>query len=152
MKWFLTICLCGWWLSLLARTYEEGAVAAVLMGEARSDGVPGMTAVGEVIHQRTMEKGQTPLQIVAACRGHVHSFSCLNGTTLDRLIQKYRRQPSFQQALQISRAVCEAPHRLPGLAKGATHFTRASKSPFWANGEQPVATIGRHAFYRLKHY
>jgi len=41
---------------------------------------------------------------------------------------------------------------LPGLAKSATHFTRATKFPYRAKGERAVAVIGRHAVYRLKHY
>jgi hypothetical protein len=56
MKWFLIFCF-----GVLAgissgQTYEEQAVAAILMGEAWSEGEPGMTAVAEVIHQRPKKK------------------------------------------------------------------------------------------------
>jgi spore germination cell wall hydrolase CwlJ-like protein len=152
MKWFLTFCLCGLPLAAAGRTYQEKAVAAVLMGEAWSEGMPGMTAVAEVIHQRAMEKDWTPLRVAAARRGRVHAFSCLNGTTLNRLIQKFRREPDFQRALRLAETVCQTPDRLPGLAMSANHYTRATEHPVWAKGKQPVAIIGRHAFYRLKHY
>src|SRR5579864_1398902 len=99
MKRPLIICLCALHLTAPGATYEERAVAAVLMGEAWSDGVPGMTAVAEVVHQRAVEKGRSPLQIVSAHRGRVHAFSCLNRTTLDRLIAKFSPEPDYQKAL-----------------------------------------------------
>lgn len=151
-KWFLTFCLCGLPLAALPQTYQEKAIAAVLMGEAWSEGAKGMAAVAEVIHQRAMEKGRTPLQIVAAHRGRIHAFSCVNGTSLDRLIRKFSREPDFQEALQLAETVCQFPDRLPGVAMSANHYTRATERPVWAKGKQPVAVIGRHAFYRLKHY
>lgn len=122
------------------------------MGEARSDGPLGMTAVAEVIHQRALEKGRTPLQIISAGRGSVHAFSCLNGTTLDRLIWKFTGQPGYDQAIELAEAVCQNPSSLPGLAKSANHFTCATEHPYWAKGRRPVAIIGRHAFYRLDRY
>jgi spore germination cell wall hydrolase CwlJ-like protein len=152
MKWLLTCCLCGLRLTVPGQTHEAQAVAVVLMGEARSEGARGMTAVAEVIHQRAMEKGQTPLQVVTARRGRVHAFSCLNGTTLDRLIRRFSPNPDYPQALQLAQAVCQTPDRLPGLARGANHFTRATERPYWAKGKRPVAVIGRHAFYRLQPY
>ena len=41
MKWLLTFCLCGVVFRALGQTYQEHAVAAVLMGEAWSEGVRG---------------------------------------------------------------------------------------------------------------
>lgn len=152
MKWFFSIYLCGLQLAALGQPYQEKAVAAVLMGEAWSEGAPGMTAVAEVVHQRAVEKGRTPLQIVSAHCGRFHSFSCLNGTTLNRLIRKFGREPDYQQALQLAQTACQTPSRLPGLARSANHFTRATEHPYWAKGIQPVAIIGHHAFYRLERY
>jgi len=152
MKWLLLFCL--WVLQLTAHgaTYEERGVAAVLMGEAWSEGVTGMTAVAEVIHQRSVDKGKTPLQIISVCRSQIHAFSCLNGTTLDRLIQKFSPKPDYQQALQLAQTACETPARLPGITKSANHFTRATERPYWAKGQRPVVVIGLHAFYKLERY
>jgi spore germination cell wall hydrolase CwlJ-like protein len=122
------------------------------MGEAWSEGAQGMTAVAEVIHQRAVDKGRTPLETILSHRGPYHAFSSLNGTTLDGLILKFSPQPDFQKALQIAQTACEAPARLPGLAKFANHFTRATERPYWAKGYRPVAIIGQHAFYRLARY
>jgi len=139
-------------LAVLGQTYQEKAVSAVLMGEAWSEGVRGMTAVAEVIHQRAAEKGWTPLRVVAAHRGRIHAFSCVNGTSLDRLIRKFSREPDFKEALQIAQMVCQAPDRLPDLVGSANHYTRTTERPYWAKGKRPVAVIGQQAFYRLKNY
>jgi spore germination cell wall hydrolase CwlJ-like protein len=152
MKEFLAVCLCGMPLASLGQTHEELAVASVLMGEAWSEGERGMAAVAEVIHQRTVEKRWTPLRVVSSRRGRVHAFSCVNGTTLGRLIEKYRPEPAFPRALTLARTLCREPSALPGLTRKANHFTRADESPAWALGRRPVAVIGRHAFYRLEQY
>lgn len=152
MKRLITICLCALHGSALAATYEERGVAAVLMGEAWSEGSQGMTAVAEVIHQRAVDKGKTPLQTILAHRGQYHAFSSLNGTSLDRLIEKFTPQPDFQKALRIAEMACETPAQLPGLSKAADHFTRSSERPYWARGHRPVAVIGQHAFYKLAQY
>jgi len=152
MKQLLTFLLCGLSLTIMAQTFSEEAVAAVLMGEAWSEGIPGMTAVADVIRQRAMEKDRTPLQVVEFHRGRVHAFSCLNGTTLNRLIEKFRSKPDFQQALRLARMVCRTPDQLPGLVGSANHYTRTTERPVWAEGRRPVAVIGNHAFYRLNHY
>jgi hypothetical protein len=65
MKWLLSFCLCGLGVAAHGQAHEEHALAAAVKGEAWSEGVRGMTAVAEVIHQRAVEKGWTPLQAVA---------------------------------------------------------------------------------------
>lgn len=111
-----------------------------------------MTAVAEVIHQRAKEKGWTPLRVVAAHRGRIHAFSCLNGTTMDQLISRFRVQADYQKALQIAKTACQTPGQLPGLSKSANHYSRVEEEPYWARGHSPVAVIGRHAFYKLTHF
>jgi spore germination cell wall hydrolase CwlJ-like protein len=90
--------------------------------------------------------------VVAAHRGRIHAFSCVNGTSLDRLIRKFSREPDFKEALQIAQMVCQAPDRLPDLVGSANHYTRTTERPYWAKGKRPVAVIGQQAFYRLKNY
>ena len=148
MKHILALCLLSVPLATRAATYEERGVAAVLMGEAWSDGIRGMTAVADVIHQRSLEKRETPLTVIS----QRHAFSSLNGTTLDRLIAKFSLEPDFQKALQLAKLACESPQSLPDLTNSATHYTRSTERPYWARGHRPVAVVGRHAFYRLDHY
>lgn len=153
MKRFLMVC-CLYFApaALFGATYEEHAVASVLMGEAWSEGPRGMTAVADVIHQRTLEKHETPLQVISAHAGRVHAFSCLNRTTVDKLIQKFSQQPGYTKALQLAQLVCQTPDRLPGLVKTANHYTRLNERPYWARGKHPIAIVGKHAFYRLERY
>jgi N-acetylmuramoyl-L-alanine amidase len=148
MKWLIPLCLCGLQLTAHAVTYEERAVAAVLMGEAWSEGVPGMTAVAEVIHQRSVEKKRAPYEVITSPR----AFSCLNQTTVDRLIRKFSIQPDFEKALEVAETMCQNPTKLPGITNEANHYTRTTERPFWARGRHPVAIVGQHAFYRLDHY
>ena len=152
MKWLLTFCLCGGLFTARGQTYGEQAVAAVLMGEAWSEGIRGMTAVAEVIHKRAAEKDETPLQVVAMHRGRIHAFSCLNGATISQLIQKFSAKRAFLKALGIAEKVCEDPAHLPDLTNSANHYTRTTERPYWARGKRPVAVIGHHAFYKLKYY
>jgi spore germination cell wall hydrolase CwlJ-like protein len=152
INWVFASCLFGLPLAANCHTYEEKAVAAVLMGEAWSEGIQGMTAVAEVIHQRSLDKKKTPLQVVMARGGRVHAFSCLNGTTMGALITRYSRKADYDKALEIAQAVCEEPDKLPGLTQAANHFTLATEQPYWAYGKQPVVIIGQHAFYKLKSY
>ncbi|MFM1943237.1 MAG: hypothetical protein RI897_2219 [Verrucomicrobiota bacterium] len=130
-------------------SYQEKAVAAVLMGEAWGEGTIGMTAVGEVIRERANRLKRTPLRIVTTGKNGYHAFSCLNGTHIDALITKFQKAPEYKKALEISRMVCRYPSQLPGITQGATHFVISTEIPYWAEGYEPVAIIGAHAFYRL---
>ena len=127
-------------------------MAAVLMGEAWSEGVRGMTAVADVIHERAVEKGWTPLRVVSEHKGRVHAFSCVNGTSLNHLINKFRDKKDFKGALRIATMVCECPGHLPRLVRSANHCTLAAEHPKWAKGKVPVAVVGHHAFYKLKYF
>ena len=126
-------------------TYGQRVVAAVLMAEAWGEGEKGMTAVAEVIRERSREWKISPLAVVKRAK----HFSCLNNTRPEQLILKFHRKKDFAVALKISRTLYNKPKELPGLAKGATHFHDKSKTPYWTAGHQPVATIGKLLFYRL---
>ncbi len=127
-------------------TYGQQVVAAVLMAEAWGEGKAAMTAVGEVIRLRADEWDMSPLAVVK----RVKHFSCLNRTRPEALVRKFHREPDFRLALKIARTLYNTPQNLPGLARGATHFHDHSKTPYWANGQQPVAVIGKLSFYRLR--
>ncbi len=153
-RWHRGVALC---LSLIsvaaaAQRYEDRVVAAVLMGEAWSEGVRGMVAVAEVVHQRSLDKQQSWYRVVTLRNGPVHAFSCLNGTTPDALVRKFHREKDFQTALGVVRAVRQGQHPFAGITRSATHFTLARERAPWAKDLQPVAVVGRHAFYRMRTY
>lgn len=126
-------------------TYGQQVVAAVLMAEAWGEGVEAMTAVAEVIRRRADRANRSPLAIVTQPR----QFTCLNRTQPRRLVQKFLGHPDFQIALRIARRMYNEPCSLPGHSRGATHFERLGTRAYWTRGYQPVATVGKLAFYRL---
>ncbi len=126
-------------------TYGQQVVAAVLMAEAWGEGEKAMTAVAEVIAQRSKSWKLSPLAVVKRKR----HFSCLNSVRPEDLIRKYHRQRDFAKALEISRTLYNEPHKLPGLAREATHFHDDSMTPYWARNEEPVRVIGKLRFYKL---
>jgi hypothetical protein len=130
--------------SAWAAPYGQEVMAAVLLAEARGEGVAGMMAVAEVIRCRADQKGQGILSTLRP-----GAYSSLNGTTHKGLVRKLRGHPLFPKALEIARLAYNQPHRLGNLTRGATHFTHKKEKPYWAVGHYPVATIGNHAFYRL---
>ncbi len=130
--------------SVHAATYGQQVVAAVLLAEARGEGLQGMAAVAEVMRRRADAQGVTMLAVARP-----GAFSSLNGTTHDKLLKKFQHHPLFPRALEIARIAYNQPGRLPNLTLGATHFTHKAETPYWAEGHTPVAVIGNHAFYRL---
>jgi hypothetical protein len=130
--------------SLSAATYGQEVLASVLLAEARGEGEAGMMAVAEVVHRRAVQAGVTPLAVLKP-----GAFSSLNGTTRSALLRRFKSNPLFPKALEISRLTYNEPARLANLTRGATHFTHKRERPYWSRGIQPVAVIGNHAFYRL---
>lgn len=129
------------------QTYQHKVVAAVILGEAACQGHIGMVAVGEVISRRAQLHNQSPLAVVTTHK----AFSCLNRLTPEQLVRKQSQQPGYDEALRIARLTVDAPERLPGITRGATHFTRTDERPVWARGIRPVLVLGDHAFYRLRY-
>ena len=142
-KWILGLIFLWATASLHAQTYGQRVVAAVLLAEARSEGERGMIAVAEVIRNRADAWGVSPLAVVKVEK----HFSCLNKTTPEALVRRCRGLPEWSLALAIARQTYNQPETLPGFANGANHFH--SESADWADGEDPVAIIGRLKFYRL---
>lgn len=126
-----------------ASTYGEKVVAAVIMGEARGEGIEGMIAIGEVIWERAKIKREVPRKIVV----EPLQFSCLNGTTADALITRYETHKEWAQAMKVAQVVYNYPWRLPGITKGATHYN--GTVPWWAKGKAPTVVIGNHIFWRM---
>ncbi len=125
-------------------TFEQKAVAALLVAEAGIEKEPGMVAVAEVIRNRAREKNKTPLQIVRQHR----IFSSLNGKSLTQLIRKEELHPQFAAALGIAAVLLSHPETLPNTTRNATHFDSVARRPYWAADAKVTTTIGRHRFYR----
>jgi len=130
-----------------AASFDERLVAAVLMAEARGEGIVGMTAVGEVIANRA-RKRQIPPSVVVR---ESYQFSPLNRTKPQALVARYEKMPQYREALRIAGVVIHTPAALPGLTAGADHFEHLrAPIPRWAQGQRPVAVVGGHRFWRLR--
>ena len=125
-------------------TYGQQVIAAVLLAEARGEGLRGMYAVAEVIRTRADHFGVSPLAVVKMRK----QFSCLNGIKPPELIRSLNRDRGWEDALAIAKVLYNEPNRLPGIVSGATHFH--SGRAYWADGEEPVAVVGTLKFYRLR--
>lgn len=128
-----------------AATRGQQVVASVLLAEASVDGVDGMTAVAEVIRNRADKSNVSMLAVVQK----PYAFSSLNSVDVDELCRKMQQRKDYPIALSIARIAYNEPGKLPGLTKGATHFHTISTKPYWTKGVEPVATVGRHHFYKL---
>jgi cell wall hydrolase len=129
-----------------AASFDERLIAAVLMAEARGEGVVGMTAVGEVIANRARKRQMPPGLVVQ----EAHQFSPLNRAKPRELILRFEKMPLYPHALRIAKTVIQTPAALPGLAAGADHFEQIrAPVPRWARGRRPVAVVGGHRFWRL---
>jgi hypothetical protein len=136
----LLTALCG------AASFEERLIAAVLMAEARGEGIVGMTAVGEVIANRARNRQIPPGLVVR----QAYQFSPLNRAKPHELVARYERMPLYREALRIANTVMQAPAELPGLTAGADHFEDIrAPIPLWARGRRPVAVVGGHRFWLL---
>ena len=129
-----------------AASFDERLVAAVLMAEARGEGIVGMTAVGEVIANRARKRQKHPAAVVQ----EAYQFSPLNRTKPQDLVSRYEMMPLYRDALQIANTVIQTPDKLPGLTMGADHFEKLkAPTPSWARGRRPVVILGGHRFWLL---
>lgn len=103
-----------------AEINEETAIHC-LMGEARGEGLIGMTAVGEVLRKRRTTNG------MYGCKAKF-------------------REPKWVYNL-AKRAWTDS--RSSSYSNGATHFESEDfKRPNWADKMLVVAKIGKHIFYK----
>lgn len=115
-------------------------VAAVIVAEAGGEGVAGMRAVREVIQMRAYERRQTERAVVTAPK----QFSCLNQTTVDKLVASARRSSAWNIALLLASQPVDR-----ATVFQANHYHAKSVTPYWSHGKKPVAVVGNHIFYRL---
>ena len=61
--------------------------------------------------------------------------------------QELLKNPQAHNAIRLAKLVAEK--RMPDVVKGANHYHTFQVSPKWSKGEEVVATIRNHKFYRL---
>lgn len=131
-------------------SFEDDAIdvlARTAWGEARGEGRVGMIAVINVIQNRVKAK-RWPNDIAGVCQQALQ-FSCWNADDPNRakLMNVTIEDPAFAIATELAGQAIK--DELGDLTSGANHYHEQSITPYWAKGHAPVATIGRHKFYKL---
>jgi len=124
-------------------TAEILIIALTILGEARGEGFEGMAGVASVIQTRAIERKQTASEVCLAPK----QFSFWNGGVSEAKKQQLLKNPQAQNAIRLAKLVAEK--RLPDVVNGANHYHTFQVSPKWSKGEQTVAVIKNHKFYRL---
>lgn len=133
-------------------------VSLILYGEARSEPVQGIVAIGCVIRNRVRKPGWWGHDFKSVCAAKLQ-FSCL---TPNGGAGNYKRVVTFAEKLasgvQITnereRQCVWIAHGIVGdyvidLTKGSCHYHVAAMTPRpqWAMGHVPVVQVGSHVFF-----
>ena len=119
----------------LAAATEREIVAATLILEAGVDGVAGLEAVNEVIHNRARFRRQSLTAVCLARR----QFSAWNGRRIEAGVALAKRSTLWREALAI---VAAEPTK---HVAGATHYwAHERKADPW--GFKVLAVVGGHTF------
>lgn len=141
----------------MSGTFLDSALdilARTVLGEARNQPREGRTAIAHVAINRATIGFHGASSIPAACLAPFQ-FSCWNSRDPNcQYIQAATvADPAFADAIQVAQRAMQADD--PDPTKGATHYhtVEAPKGasewpPRWAQGHEPVATIGDHVFYK----
>lgn len=121
-------------------------VARTIWGEARNQGLAGMTAVGCVIQNRAKIGGwfgSTPREVCLK----PYQFSCWNRDDQNRakLLSVTQSDRQYQLAIGIADSVLNG--TLKDITGGCDSYQVKGTNAFWARNLKPVASIGDQEFY-----
>lgn len=131
----------------LIRLEPEALLARCIYGEARSEGVRGMTAVANVVRNR-MDAGTfggSPAEVIL----DEFQFSCFRAD--DPNYSKMLTPPDdTQYRLARVLAALAMADLLKDVTSGATHYYASwmEKPPVWAKRLERTAQIGQHIFLK----
>ena len=123
-------------------------MARTMWGEARSEGVEGMRAVGHVIKNRRDQQtyfGKSIVDVVTNDK----QFSAWNigDPNREKLLSVTDRDPLFAEALEIAKGILDG--ALPDITDGADHYYSSFISaPYWAEKMTFIKQIRNHLFFR----
>ena len=133
-------------------------VTLILYGEARSEPVQGIVAVGCVIRNRVRKPGWWGKDFKSVCLAK-QQFSCLfpqgGAGNYKRVVTFAEKLASGKQITNERERQCVwVAHGITGdfvidTVSGSTHYhtLNLSPRPNWAMGHAPAAQIGGHVFY-----
>lgn len=123
------------------------AVARTVFGEARNQGMSGMSAVAWVIRNRTADRRwpNSPLKVSQQRK----QFSCWNRGEPNNyvLLMASLDDPIFLQAIAATASVFGSV--IPDNTAGANHYHTKAILPYWVKDRASSATIKDHIFYKF---
>ena len=140
------------------------ALALTLWGEARGEAVEGRIAVGCVVRARVRDP-RWPTTYQGVCL-QPRQFSCWNeadpnAAKLHALAAVFLADHAIRTAPRLDPVLRECLYLAEGIiggqllenVAGANHYLIATlfqtAPPAWAQGQGPVARVGRHVFLKL---
>jgi len=114
-------------------------MASTAWHEARSEGIEGMTAVMEVVHNRAIAgyMGATNECDVAKAPKQFSSFNSGYSEPVDK--------PIFLELLPIARKIYTG--KINNLPNAVMHYHTTTSAPYWRDIDKIYKTIGSHIFY-----
>lgn len=127
---------------------EIDTLARTIWGEARGEGIAGMSAVASVIMNRAADPKRWGNNVTAVTKQPLQ-FSAWNKNDPNyALMQKVTdTDTAFKQAKEIARKALN--DELPDKTKGANHYHTKAIKPKWADDKKRTVTLGNHHFYKL---
>ena len=148
--------------ALLTKVSDEQILALTLFGEASSEPIEGIVAVGNVIANRRTDEQQRWGRTWRRVCLQPSQFSCWNPIggekNYARLLKmttavveqgKALKHPPFEQCAWVALGI--ARNALFDRVKHSNHYHTAALSPrpSWAQNRIPALQVHRHVFYAL---
>jgi spore germination cell wall hydrolase CwlJ-like protein len=129
---------------------DADVLARTLYGEARGEGVSGMSAIAWVVVNRVKrEGGRFPDTVTGVCK-QLYQFSCWSRNDPNYALchAVTESDPSFSLALWVAAGVLAG--QVPDNTGSADHYHAVSMRtyPAWAAKMRKTARIGGHVFYK----
>lgn len=132
-----------------AMSREQRCLAEAVYFEARSEPAEGQAAVAQVVLNR-VRSGLYPRTVCGVVYQNRHRhLACQFTFACEGKALRITENASWQQAVQVSKAVLEGKTYLPDVG-GATHYHADYVRPYWAKRLKKMDVIGRHIFYKLR--
>lgn len=123
-------------------------LARTIGGEARGDGIEGMSAVANVVMNRVARPGWWGKSVKEICLKPYQFSAWDEGDPNRPIITAWDTGFSiYREALDIATRALMG--QLPDITNGGTsYYARSMKTlPKWAEGRTPCAEIGGHLFF-----
>lgn len=125
---------------------EWKCLTEALYFEARGETIKGISAVAEVILNRTTHPRFPSTVCGVVHQGTGRKYACQFTYTCDGLPEKISEPRAYEMVGKIARKMLDGAPR--PLTNGATHYHTTAVNPRWAKVYPRTARIGDHRFYR----